>query len=232
MKTIGVVGGIGPQATMDFEQRVHKVSQELIPQSGNTGYPPMIVYYHRRLPVAVDDHGKPLVPFQPEPRLTEKLADLGRMVDFIVIPSNATHGFQNLIEETSGRKVLSMIDIVVEEVRKLRWRHVGVVGFGRPAVYQVALDRAGITYETLPDEEGGLRDRLDTAIFRLMGGEEDSEGRETALEAVAHLRSREVDGVVLGCTEIPLLMGDDAQAPGLLNPAQLLAEASVRYAMG
>ena len=40
MKTIGVLGGIGPQATMDFEQRVHAVSQALIPQYANTGYPP------------------------------------------------------------------------------------------------------------------------------------------------------------------------------------------------
>ena len=49
MKTIGVLGGLGPQATMDFEARVHAVSRRLIPGRGNGGYPPMVVYYHRRV---------------------------------------------------------------------------------------------------------------------------------------------------------------------------------------
>jgi aspartate/glutamate racemase len=41
-----------------------------------------------------------------------------------------------------------------------------------------------------------------------------------------------VDGVVLGCTEIPLLLGDKAEAKDLVNPVALLAEAAVRLAMG
>ena len=50
MKRMGVLGGISPQATMDFEARVHRVSQRLVPQMWNSGYPPMVVWYHRRLP--------------------------------------------------------------------------------------------------------------------------------------------------------------------------------------
>jgi aspartate/glutamate racemase len=44
MKTIGVLGGLGPQATMDFEVRLHAVSQQLIAPNASTGYPPMLVY--------------------------------------------------------------------------------------------------------------------------------------------------------------------------------------------
>jgi aspartate racemase len=63
------------------------------------------------------------------------------------------------------------------------------------------------------------------------------EDRATAADSVAacaavdELRHRGVDGVVLGCTEIPLLLGDGADAPDLINPAQLLAEAAVRGAI-
>ncbi len=49
MKTIGVLGGLGPQATMDFEARVHRAAQKLIPQLKNAGYPPMLVYYFARI---------------------------------------------------------------------------------------------------------------------------------------------------------------------------------------
>src|SRR5437867_13400688 len=126
MKTIGVIGGLGPQATMDFEARVHAVSQKLIPQVWNTGYPPMVVYYHRFPPFVVDEHGIPVPPVRPEPRLTAVLGKLGEMVDFLVITSNAPHMFQGLIEETSGRKVLNMINVTIEEVRSRGWRRVGV----------------------------------------------------------------------------------------------------------
>jgi aspartate racemase len=49
--------------------------------------------------------------------------------------------------------------------------------------------------------------------------------------AVEALRARAVDGIVLGCTEIPLLMREAAEAADLLNPAALLAEAAVRLAL-
>src|SRR5262245_10165558 len=57
MKTIGVIGGIGPQATMDFETRVHRVAQRLVEPHYNSGYPPLVVYYHRRPPVIVGADG-------------------------------------------------------------------------------------------------------------------------------------------------------------------------------
>ena len=55
--------------------------------------------------------------------------------------------------------------------------------------------------------------------------------RELAMEAVEIFRARDVDGIILGCTEIPLLLGDAAHATDLINPGQLLAEAAVKFAM-
>ena len=63
------------------------------------------------------------------------------------------------------------------------------------------------------------------------------EGREGAAEtdaaraAVATLRAAKVDGVVLGCTEIPLLLGRKGDGSDLISPAALLAEAAVRRAL-
>ena len=62
MKRVGVLGGISPQATMDFEARVHRVSQALIAQDFNRGYPPMVVWYHRRPPVRMGDDGRAPAP--------------------------------------------------------------------------------------------------------------------------------------------------------------------------
>ena len=231
MKTIGVLGGIGPQATMDFEARVHAISQSLIPQFFNAGYPPMVVYYHRYPPFIVDEHGKPIPPPRPNPHLMDRLGALGQMVDFFVITSNAPHLFQDLIEQTTGRTVLSMIDLTLAEVQRRGWQRVGVPGFGDPKVYTNKMERLGLTPETLPGDTEGLRDRLDRAILALMAGQAGQQETLLALEAVDTLRTRGVDGIILGCTEIPLLLGEAAQAPDLLDPLQLLAESAVKLAI-
>ena len=128
MKTIGVLGGLGPQATMDFEARVHRVAQRLIPPSYNRGYPPMVVYYFRHAPGLLTDEDKPVIPHRPDPRLLEAAKWLGGLADFLVITANSAHLFRAEIEQAAGCKVLSMIDTTLDEVRRRKWKRVGVLG--------------------------------------------------------------------------------------------------------
>jgi aspartate racemase len=228
MKIIGVLGGLGPQATMDFEVRIHRVAQRLIPPDRNCGYPPMVVYYYRHPPVILTAEGKPMVLHRPDPRLLEAARRLGGQADFLVIPSNTVHLLQAEIEQAAGRKVLSMIDVTMAEVRRRGWRRVGVLTLSRPVVYTQALARERIACETLDADRQAA---LDTAIFRVMEGRDDTGSARAAREAVAALRARGVDGVILGCTEIPLLLREAADDADVMNPAQLLAEAAVRAAM-
>ena len=72
---------------------------------------------------------------------------------------------------------------------------------------------------------------LSTAIVAVAEGREGGGHAEAARDAVAELRSQAVDAVVLGCTEIPLLLGADGAKPDLINPAALLAETAVRFAI-
>jgi aspartate racemase len=228
LKTIGVIGGLGPQATMDFEARVHRVAQRLIPRRQNSGYPPMVVYYHRYPPILVNDDGAPLFPIQPHPRLLEAARQVGALADFLVITANGPHMIQEQIEQAAGRKVLSMIEATLKDVQRRKWRKVGVLGFGDPMVYTRPLGEMKLGYEAI---EGELRARLDESIMRVMEGSDDTGSAAVAHEAVAFLRGKGVDGIILGCTEIPLLLGEAAAGPDLVNPSQLLAEAAVRFAM-
>lgn len=229
MKTIGVLGGLGPQATMDFERRVHEVSQRLIPQSGNGGYPPMVVMYMRDAPVLLRNDGSPILPIQPNPRLLDFARTLGALADFLVLTANGPHTLRTQIEEASGLKMLSMIDLAIDEMKRRGWKKVGVLGLGEPLVYLEPLKAMGIATESI---DGELRGNLDRAIFDLMEGKTDDEATARALRAVNALRERKVDGVILGCTEIPLLLGEHTNETDLIDPGALLAEAAVRYALG
>ena len=105
---------------------------------------------------------------------------------------------------------------------------VGLLGLGIPRVYAERFARAHLETTTAPEE---LRARLDAAILHVMEGTTTPEDRNCAREAVSHLRDAGASVIVLGCTEIPLLLGELVDAGDLVNPAQLLAEAVVRRAL-
>jgi aspartate racemase len=230
MKTIGVLGGIGPQATMDFETRVHAVAQQLIAPHANSGYPPMVVYYHREPPVLVGPDGhSPILPLQSNPTFLDAAKRIGSWADFLVVTANGPHMFQAEIEHAAGIPMLSMIELILVEARKRGWRRVGALGLGEPRVHIEELTRAGIAAEAL---EAELRERLDAAIIKVMEGRVGDTERAIMQEALRDLRERDMDGIILGCTELPFLVGPaDDTSPLLINPIQLLAEAAVRRAM-
>jgi aspartate racemase len=228
MKTIGVLGGLGPQATMDLEARLHAASQRLIAGHGNEGYPPMVVYYHRRPPVLTAADGSPVRPFQIDPRLLEAARRLGAWADFLLITSNGVHRWQDEIAATAGRPVLSMIDVVLDEVARRGWRTVGVLTFVDPGVYREPLERRGFRCEVV---DADRQARLDELVPAFAAGRSGPGAGAVVDAAVNELRRRPVDGVILGCTEFPLLLGPAAGAPDLIDPAPLLAEAAVRHAI-
>ncbi len=226
MKTIGILGGISAQATMDFERRIHEVSQRVIPQRGNSGYPPMLVYYHRRPPVLTKDGIAPALSLQPDPDLLEAARWLGSKADFLVITANGAHVLQGELEQASGLKVLSMIEETLSEIKKRNWKKLGVLGFPdlNVPVYTKPLSQLGLSYEVVDAE---LQAGLVADIVALMEGRTTNHAAENA---VAALRQKAVDGIILGCTEIPLLLGEKANQADLINPIALLAEAAVKFA--
>ena len=67
--------------------------------------------------------------------------------------------------------------------------------------------------------------------MQVVDGSNDAQSTAAARQAANALRSRGVEGIILGCTEIPLLLEADLGEPDLLNPGALLAEAAVRHAI-
>jgi len=97
-----------------------------------------------------------------------------------------------------------------------------------PKVYTGRLKELGIAFETIDD---ALQGKMNQAIMKVMEGREEEGDRAIALQAIEYLRSKKVDGIIPGCTEIPLLLGKHMDAGDLLNPAQLLAEAAIRQSI-
>jgi aspartate racemase len=230
MKTIGILGGLGPQATIDFEHRLHRAAQRLISQHGNTGYPPLVSWFFRETPVLLSGDSPRTTTRPPlNPRLLEAAQALGGHADFLVIPANGVHLWQAEIEQAAGKPIVSLVDAVIDDVRRRGWRHVGLADF-RPSgwgVYGPRIAQLGATWVELPDT---MQERL-SGVVRAVG-EGRSGAAEAALlgEAIEFLRAHGADGIILACTEFPLAL-TGALAPDIINPAELLAEASIHAAL-
>jgi len=229
-RAVGVLG-IGPQATIVFERLVLEEAQKVLPPWANTGYPTLLTFHLRRPPVVIGPDGKAARPLQPSPELLDAAAWLGERADFLVIPANSPHVFRADVEGASGRDLLSMVDLTVSEVAHRGWSSVGLLGFGNPAVsfYADPLRDRGVRCETI---DAPHQAALDQAILHVMEGRDDETSHRAALAAVRFLEERGPDGVILGCTEIPLALGPETCAPGRLDPLPLLAAETVRRAAG
>jgi aspartate racemase len=230
MKTIGVLGGLGPQATIDFEQRLHLVAQQLIPQRGNAAYPPMVSWFFRELPVLVPP-GSPAPATLPplNPRLLDAARALGQHADLIAMPVNGVHLWQAEIEQAAGKPVVSMIDAVLNEVQRRGCRRVGLVDFRPPAwsVYPRLLEQREVAWVELPD---ALRNTM-ASVQRAVVEGRNTDGDEAQVQrAIRLLRAAGTDGIILACTEFPLALTTELDAD-IINPAALLAEVVVRAAL-
>jgi len=228
MKTIGILGGIGPQATMQLEALLHVAAQQVIPPLYNSGYPPMVVHYHRYAPIVITEDLQPVFPIQPDPRLLNAAKQLGAVADFLLIPSNGVHIMQKEIEQASGKQVLSMIGATLEEVKKRQWRRVGVLGYRNVMIYTSKLKEMNIEFEIVSQ---AVQDQLDIAIMKVMEGRDDTNDRGLMKDVIEELNSRNIDGIIPGCTEIPILLGHNFKDEYMVNPAKLLAEAAIRFSM-
>jgi len=231
MKTIGIIGGMGPQATVDFEQKIHDISNKLIPPHINQGYPPMVVYYFRNDPRVTKDSTHLTETLEPSEGLLGVAKKLGSHADFLVIPSNTPHFFQKQIEDTSGIPLLSIVDVTIETVLSRCISSVAVLAIGdtlHHELYQKRLEKNDITPVLIPDE---LVKHLDKSVWAVMEGKDPLSVSKPVHEAISYLESKNVDAIILGCSEIALMIADDLPQKILINPIQLLAEKSVKYAI-
>jgi aspartate racemase len=188
----------------------------------------MGVWFCNHPPVLVDDEGRVLLPIRPDPRLFDAAAKVGAISDFVVVPSNGAHFFAQEIERSAGKPLLNMVHLALDAVQERGWKRVGVMGLGEPVVYTVPLKERSVDCVTL---EADLRNRVDRSIFAMMAGRANDERRAAVREAVEWFTRAGVDGIILGCTELPLLLEGSPVPANAMDPLDFLVKAAVERAL-
>jgi aspartate racemase len=161
----------------------------------------------------------------------EKVSRAG--ADFAICPANTAHEAFELMRPRSPIPWLHIVEVVAEAAASRGWSKLGILGtrfLMEGKVYREVLSERGIE-AVIPEAE--QRERINTLIFEeLVKGRLESATREYFRGVVAELAGVGCDGVVMGCTEIPLILRpEDVEAP-LLDSTRLLAQAALKEAFG
>jgi aspartate racemase len=160
----------------------------------------------------------------------DKLAKAG--ADFLICPDNTIHQAFDLVEHRSPRPWLHIAREVTGEAKRQNFRRLAVLGtqyLMEGPVYPQALKAAGIEHRIPKPEQ---RHRINQIIFdELVNGQFLPRSLAYYVEVIRSLKDEACDAVVLGCTEIPLLVTPESSPLPVLDSTRLLARAAVRKAV-
>jgi aspartate racemase len=159
-----------------------------------------------------------------------KLASIG--ADFFICPDNTAHQALPYVESRSPRPWLHIADVVADEARARGFRRLGLTGtrwLVDSGVYSDRLELRGIdSVRPTPEEREAINDIIFSELVKGVFRPESVAAFQRVIERMAN---DECDAVVLGCTEIPLLMHDGNSPLPTLDSTRLLARAAVRRAV-
>jgi aspartate racemase len=157
----------------------------------------------------------------------DKLVKTG--ADLLIAPVNTVHRAFDLVEYRSSRPWLHIAVEVANEAKRRHFRRLGILGTGslmEGPVYPEKLEAAGIEHR-IP--AAAQRERIDRIIFEeLVKGRFLPGSRDYLVEVIATLADAGCDAVVLGCTEIPLVLAPELSPLPTLDSTRLLARAALR----
>jgi aspartate racemase len=159
-----------------------------------------------------------------------KLAAIG--ADFLICPDNTIHQALPLIEQRTPLPWLHIADVVAADAVARGFRQLGLTGtrwLVDGEVYPEKLAARGLRYVRPTPAE---RDDIDRIIMdELVRGVFEPASIARMRQVIARMRDDDCDAVVLGCTEIPLVIDDRNSPLPTLDSTRLLARAALRQAV-
>ncbi len=234
MQTIGMIAGVGWASSLEYYRMMNEKAQSDL---GGNHSAKILMYsiefgeFSRQERLASAGNWEPL---------DATLVDAGRRLknggaDFIIIGSNTLNSRADLIEQATGLPVLRIYEVTGAAVQSSGLKTVALLGtkytMEEPFYRDVLEKRYGVAVVTPNLTE---RDYINTVIFdELVRNDIRDESRQEYVRIINRLVDEEgAEGVILGCTEIPLLVHQgDVDVP-VFDTTRIHAEAAVDYALG
>lgn len=225
MKTIGIIGGLGPLATVDLFKKIVEYTNATKDQE----HIPILINNQPQIPDRTQAllHGGPS-PVETIVKAGKVLEDMG--ADFLCIPCNTSFGFYDEIQSQLRLPLLSMIDLTVEHIQRAGYSKVCVLGTEgtiRTGVYHEKLLAAGIKVAEIEED---FQASLTRVIYNIVKKNEFPEDIRFFTNAMDCMVECGVEAFVLGCTELPIFFEKYKLNYNTIDPTELLAREAVRLA--
>ena len=226
---VGVIGGLGPEATLDFYGKVLKHAQAKKDQD----HIHVIIESNPKTPNrndAIAGNGP-----SPAPAIAAMARALERAgADFVVMACNTAHAFESDIRSALTIPFVSLIEEVVDEVRQ-RYSHAKRVGVlatqgSRDAnIFGPALARQGL--DVLQLSETSQKQFMDI-LYKIKSGDRSSRIHIAMQQLGEELIGMGADILIAGCTEVPLVLNAGDNTKPMIDSTDVLARRCVDYARG
>ena len=223
-KRIGILGGISSESTIKYYDHILKKYYE---KYKDYYYPEIVIFSlnFQKFTNFENSSRKDYIHY-----ITEGINALENAgADFAIMAANSPHAVFCEVEERSNVPLLSIVDVTAEKACQKNVKTALLLGIKftmQSSFYQEGFKEYGIsvTVPSLKEQE-----KIERIIFKeLVRGVFKEESKKYLLTVI---RTYKVDSVILGCTELPLLLEKKEVKIILLNTLELHAEAALDYAL-
>lgn len=224
MKTVGIIGGLGPETTAEFYLDIIFSCQKL----SRTQRPPLVIS-SVPLPYNIEDDAiaknTGIESVTISNYRSKKIREI--WCRFLVMPCNSLHLFIKEIRESVSIPVLSIIEETVNFLKSKDYKKVGIISTSATVenkLYENAFKDADIDYVSPDDFQQAKMGKI---IINLVTGQQRNEDREEIIRIIDSFDTKNVDCVALACTDLQLLIPKHESVP-VFDTMKILADATVR----
>lgn len=219
-KKIGILGGMGPEATAQLYFKIIRILQSKYGAKKDKDFPEIVIV-NLPLPDVVEE----LQDGVKEQLIcgVKKLEAAG--VDFIVVPCNTVCYFIESLRRAVPIPIISLPEEVAIVVNKLKLKKVGLLGTKMTIdtrLFSNSMPEVEIAYPTKSETK-----IITKIILEVLGGRKTTKSKVKTKMIIQRLKSRGAQAVILGCTELSLLI---KKSKYVMDTLEILAEATVKRA--
>ncbi|MBN2259895.1 MAG: aspartate/glutamate racemase family protein [Clostridiales bacterium] len=229
MKTAGLLRGMSWESTLEYYRIMNEEVKERLGGSHSTK---LLMYSFDFKEIEDLQHAGKWKELTAE--MVSKASNLKAAgADFIVICTNTMHLMASDIENETGLKVVHIAEATGEEIVKKGLRKVGLLGtrFTMEGDFYREIIKNKYGVEVIIPEEADRKIVHDIIYNELVKGIITQESKEKYVATIDKLSDRGAEGVILGCTEIPLLIKQDDVDIVVFDTTAIHSKAAVAYAL-
>lgn len=226
MKTVGLIGGLGPESTVDYYRSIIERHGELKPNQGNPSIIINSVDLHKMIELVTAGRFAEIVDYlSPE---IDRLAQAG--ANFGALTANTPHIIFNDLRRRSRIPLISIVEATCEAAKTMGHKRVALFGTRftmQGKFYPEVFEGSGVDL-VLPssEEQDYIHDKYMNELLKNLFLPETRKGFLAIAERLK--REEKVEGLILGGTEIPLLIKADQSNLPLLDTTRIHVDAIVQ----